>query len=39
MEGRVFPKSLRVEVKEHNGADSVKYFKPQCDTELVVSEN
>ena len=33
------PKGLEGnEVKEHNGVDSVNYFKPWCDTELVVSE-
>ena len=34
------PEGLKgIKVKEHNGPDSVNYFKPQCDTELVVSEN
>ena len=28
-----------IEVKEHNGPDSVNYFKPQCNTEMVASEN
>ena len=33
MEG---PELKGIEIKEHNGPDSVNYFKPWCDTELVV---
>ena len=34
------PKGLKgIEVKDHNGPENVNYFKPRCDTELVVIEN
>ena len=34
------PKGLEgIQIKKHNGADNVNYFKPRCDTELVVNES